>query len=132
MEFKSRSICVVLAALLIAACASSRPLVYSNPHPARGGSEMADADIKECQDLAADNGAGVPAETLTQAAVTVFRSVVSMVVSGDVVGTAESMASSGADELAEIISRSSAEDSARRALIEQCLQDKGYTLVGWS
>ena len=92
---------------------------------------MADADIRECQDLA-DNGTGVPAETLTQAAVTVFRSVVSMVVSGDVVGTAESMASSGADELAEIISRSSAEDSARRALIEQCLQDKGYTLVGWS
>jgi len=130
---KSKPICVVLAAFLLAACASSRPLLYPNPQLGNGASEYADGDIKACQDLATDNGTGVPgvpAETLTRAAVAVLRSVVTIVVGGDVVGAAQSMASSSANGLAKIVFGSSAEDPARRAFIEQCLQDKGYTLVG--
>jgi len=127
-----------------AGCASHRPLLSSNPHLTRVGSDVAARDIDECVErakVASSEGSGSNNENVVAGAA--GSSVVGAAAGGAggaVVGNAAQGAAAGAVGGA-VASLTSAllrglfapkpPDPSFRAFADRCLREKGYEPAGW-
>jgi hypothetical protein len=131
-------------AFVISACASQRPLLSSNPHLARVGSDVAEQDINNCIErakVASTERREPPNENVV--ADTAVNSVVGAAAGGAggaVVGNAAQGAAAGAVGGA-VASLTSAllrgmfapkpPDPSFRVFADRCLREKGYEPAGW-
>ena len=131
-------------AFVISACASQRPLLSSNPHLARVGSNVAEQDIDDCMErakVASSERREPPKENVV--ADTAANSVVGAAAGGAggaVVGNAAQGAAAGAVGGA-VASLTSAllrgmfapktPDPSFRVFADRCLREKGYEPAGW-
>ena len=53
---RSRGVLMIMM-LLVAGCASPKPILYPNAHLQEVGEEVADRDVDECREMAKDAGA---------------------------------------------------------------------------
>jgi hypothetical protein len=124
----------------IAGCSAARPVLYSNEHLRTIGPEMARRDIAECQSLAEaagsspnqSKGGEVARNTIGGGAVgaatgAVGGAVVGSAGSGSAIGAASGAA---AGLLRGLFSRSEP-NQVYVAFVNQCLQERGYEVVGW-
>ncbi|MDX1432489.1 MAG: hypothetical protein R3286_08565 [Gammaproteobacteria bacterium] len=125
-------------AILVAGCATQRPVLYPNGHYNSVGAEAAQADVDWCLQYADEHGAG--ASRGAQAAGSTAKGAVvggaGGAAAGAVFGNAAKGAAGGAAGGAAVgLTRSlfdSAEpDEVRRRFVERCLRDLGYEPVGW-
>jgi outer membrane lipoprotein SlyB len=93
--------------LLVAGCATQRPVLYPNEYTRRVGKVGADRDIDECVQRAKEPGAAPPVQPAS-------------------VGSPDSQAAaiSGLFDKFEL-------SSGQKVFINKCLRDKGYDPVGW-
>jgi outer membrane lipoprotein SlyB len=141
IEMNKRTLNVKLAMallILLPACASHRPSLYSNEHLIRVGSSVAERDIDQCIQHAERASEG--RENLTEsAAVTTAGSaaigaaaggaggaVVGQAGQGAAVGAASSAAASLMYSLLRGLFQSDPPASAYRGLVDRCLREKGY------
>jgi hypothetical protein len=108
---------LVIIALALEGCASTRPVLYPNEHFNTVGSETANRDVESCMDLAESAGA-------------------SGAVGGAVVGAAGSGSAIGAATgatagLLHWIFSKPTRSSAFENFVNRCLQERGYQTVGW-
>jgi outer membrane lipoprotein SlyB len=126
---------LVLMPLLLAACATNKPVLYSSTGAASGG----DAAIAECHNLAVAAGAqptGQAGTTAREAGRGATIGAASGAVGGAIAGNAASGAGIGAATgvtaaLINSIFSSPAPNPAYRAFVERCLRDRGFDPVGW-
>ena len=131
-------ILLVGIALLFAACAKKRPVLYPNATYNSVGATAAKADIDDCIRLAADHGhatdAGKNVAKSTAAGATVGAAVggaVGLVTGNPGRGLAAGAAGGGAGGLTRGAMKSGDPDEIERRFVEQCLRDKGYQVIGW-
>lgn len=131
-----RTSSLVVVSVLLAACATNKPVLYSSTGTAGGG----EAAIAECHNLALAAGAQptgsqsgtIARETGRGAAIGGATGAVG----GAVVGAAGRGAGIGAvtgatAALINSIFYSPAPNPAYRAYVERCLRDRGFDPVGW-
>lgn len=129
--------CLALA-LMVAACATQRPVLYPNAKLQRVGNEVAQQDIDECIRLAeqhgvtpgrddrvargAGGGAAVGGATGAVAGAIDGRSVVDSAARGAAVGaTAGAVGGAVFDRPREVY----------RGFVQRCLRERGYEVIGW-
>jgi outer membrane lipoprotein SlyB len=93
--------------ILIAGCATQRPVLYPNEHTRRVGKVAADQDIDDCMKRAKEPGAAPILEPAT-------------------VGPPDSQGAK-ISELFEKFELS----PGQKVFVNQCLREKGYDPVGW-
>ncbi len=127
-------ISLVAIAVLISACAKKRPVLYPNATYKAAGETVAQSDIDDCIQLAADHGhvtdsgKNVAGSTAKGAAV---GGAVGAVTGRPGRGLAAGAAGGGAGGLARGAMKSGDPDEIERRFVEQCLRDKGYKVIGW-
>ena len=131
-------ISLVAIAVLICACAKKRPVLYPNATYQAAGETVAQADIDECFQLAADHGHAtdsgkrVAGSTAKGAAVgAAVGGAVGAVTGRFGRGLAAGAAGGGAGGLTRGAMKSGDPDEIERRFVEQCLRDKGYKVIGW-
>jgi uncharacterized protein YcfJ len=131
-------ISLVAISALISACAQKRPVLYPNATYKAAGETVAQSDIDDCVQLAADHGhATDPGKKV--AGSTAKGALVGAAVGGAVGavtgrpgrGLAAGAAGGGAGGLARGAMKSGDPDEIERRFVEQCLRDKGYKVIGW-
>jgi len=129
---------LVAIAVLISACAKKRPVLYPNATYQAAGASVAQRDIDDCIQMAADHGhatdAGknVAGSTAKGAAVgAAVGGAVGAVTGRPGRGLAAGAAGGGAGGLARGAMKSGDPDEIERRFVEQCLRDKGYQVIGW-
>lgn len=136
----SRIFLTLAVALAIAGCASTRPVLYPNEHLNTVGAEAADIDIEYCTKLAEsagadseEGGAGdAAAKTLGGGAIGAAAGAVG----GAIVGAAGSGAAIGAASgatsgLLYWLFGKEKRSPAFENFVNQCLQERGYDVMGW-
>lgn len=123
---------------VLSACGTKRPVLYPNDHLNRVGKQVAEKDIDDCIQLAADHGlksnAGgkVAGQTAGGAAVgAATGAAVGAVLGSAGRGAAAGAAGGGAGGFIRGIFRSRDPDPVVRRFVEKCLHDKGYEPIGW-
>jgi hypothetical protein len=124
----------------IAGCSAARPVLYPNEHLRALGPEMARRDIAECQSLAEAAGSSpnqskdgevarntIGGGALGAATGAVGGAVVGSAGSGSAIGAASGAA---AGLLRGLFSRSEP-NQVYVAFVNQCLQERGYKVIGW-
>jgi uncharacterized protein YcfJ len=131
-------ISIVAIAVLISACAKKRPVLYPNATYKAAGETVAQGDIDDCFQLAADHGHAtdsgkrVAGSTAKGAAVgAAVGGAVGAVTGRPGRGLATGAAGGGAGGLARGAMKSGDPDEIERRFVEQCLRDKGYKVIGW-
>ena len=131
-------ISLIAIAVLISACAKKRPVLYPNATYQAAGASVAQRDIDDCIQMAADHGhatdAGknVAGSTAKGAAVgAAVGGAVGLVTGRPGRGLAAGAAGGGAGGLARGAMKSGDPDEIERRFVEQCLRDKGYQVIGW-
>jgi len=130
--------CLALT-LMMAGCATQRPVLYPNAKLKRVGSEVAQRDVDDCIRLAEDygvsagrgdkvvrgggGGAAVGGATGAVAGAIGHRNVVDSAARGAAVGAA-----AGATGAAV---RSDRPSEAYRGFVQRCLRERGYDVIGW-
>jgi len=138
LMFSARCVAWVLV-LIIAGCATQRPVLYPNYKLKRVGNEVAQRDIDDCMRLAeqygvspgrgdkvargAGGGAAVGGATGAVAGAIGGRNVVDSAARGAAVGAA-----AGATGAAV---RSDRPSEAYRGFVQRCLRERGYDVIGW-
>ena len=124
--------------IVLASCATKKPVLYPNTHLKAVGQEVAAQDIEECIQLAKTSGAGSKkAGTVARkSAAGAAGGAATGAAVGAVVGDAGTKAAAGAaagatSGLFHGIFHSSDPDPIFRGFVEQCLSDKGYQTIGW-
>jgi len=128
-----------ITTMLIAACASSQPIMYPNETAKEAGNEQVKKDIDECIQLAEDsgaesNGAGeVAKETAGSAAEGAATGAATGAIGGGDPATSAAIAvvSRGISGLFSGMRKSNQPSAAYKQIVERCLVDKGYEPVGW-
>ena len=140
---KMKKICIIIItlvamAVLMSACAKKRPVLYPNATYKAAGETVAQSDIDDCIQLAADHGhatdAGKNVATSTVKGAAVGGAVggaVGAVTGRPGRGLAAGAAGGGAGGLARGAMKSGGPDQIERRFVEQCLRDKGYKVIGW-
>jgi outer membrane lipoprotein SlyB len=129
---------LALAVLACTACAAKRPVLYPNQHYRDTGSEVSQADIDTCMQLA-EAGVGdknVAANTAGRTAVGAGGGGAVGAVGGAITGNAGTGAAVGAatGATAGLLSglwRTRDHDPTYMAWVETCLREKGYQPIGW-
>lgn len=130
------------AAMMLSACSSVQPVLYSNAHLQSVGKEMAEQDIKACRQLAesagAEEGSDKAGRVATSTAVGTGVGAASGAVGGAISGAAGQGSLIGAAGgavwglLMGLFNAGSAPPSqAYTNYVNRCLQDKGYEVTGW-
>jgi hypothetical protein len=132
---------VLVIALAMEGCASTRPVLYPNEHFKAAGSKAAERDIESCMALAESAGADSAGSDVGQgAARTAGGAAVgaaSGAVGGAIVGAAGSGSAIGAASGATasllywLFGGKSERSPAFENYVNQCLQERGYQPVGW-
>ena len=129
---------LVSTAVLMSACAKKRPVLYPNATYQSAGPTVAQSDIDDCIQMAADyghatdRGKNVAGSTVTGAAVgAAVGGAVGLVTGRPGRGLAAGAAGGGAGGMARGAIKSGTPDEIERRFVEQCLRDKGYQVVGW-
>ena len=129
---------LISIAILSSACAKKRPVLYPNATYHSAGPSMAQSDIDDCIQMAADyghetdQGKKVAGSTAKGAAVgAAVGGAVGLVTGRPGRGLAAGAAGGGAGGLARGATKSGDPDEIERRFVEQCLQDKGYKVIGW-
>ncbi|HEV8721134.1 MAG TPA: hypothetical protein VGW77_10900 [Candidatus Binatia bacterium] len=109
-----------MGAIVIAGCASQRPMLYPNDYTRRVGSLAADRDIDDCMRRAEESASAGGASRTGAAAA-------SEAGTGASVGVPSSPAAAisglfGKPELSSI----------QKVFVNKCLRDKGYDPIGWN
>jgi len=132
--------CVGLAlVLMVAGCASQRPVLYPNAKLQRVGNEVAQRDIDECMRLAEDygvsHGGGEQAARRAGegAAVGGAAGAAAGAIGGRNVGdsAARGAAIGGAAGAARGATRSDRPSGPYRGFVQRCLRERGYDVIGW-
>jgi hypothetical protein len=136
-----RSLLVVVLVLVSTACSTARPILYPNAHLQAVGQEVADRDIKECEDKARTAGvdrkerkAGeVAAGTGVGAGVGAAGGAVGGAISGGAGIGAAIGAASGAvvGFLSSLFGMRRGPSAAYTNFVDRCLREKGYEPTGW-
>ena len=132
-----RVLAVVVAAALCAACASPRPKFYPNEHYARVGDGHAQKDADECLAKAKAYIKEHPVEHAAKragwgAAVGAAMGAVVGLILGDFRGAIESgAAAGGVGGAAQGAAEGVRPDDLVRAYTDRCLDEKGYSVLGW-
>lgn len=127
-------IALVAIAVLISACAKKRPVLYPNATYKSVGQTVAQSDIDDCIQMAADyghatdSGKNVAKSTAKGAAV---GGAVGAVTGRPGRGLAAGAAGGGAGGLTRGAMKSGDPDEIERRFVEQCLRDMGYKVIGW-
>jgi uncharacterized protein YcfJ len=129
---------LISTAVLSSACAKKRPVLYPNATYHAAGPSVAQSDIDECIQMAADyghatdQGKKVAGSTAKGAAVgAAVGGAVGLVTGSPGRGLAAGAAGGGAGGLARGAMKSGDPDEIERRFVEQCLRDKGYQVIGW-
>jgi len=130
----------LVVALVVAGCASTRPVLYPNEHFHAVGSEAADHDIASCMALAEAAGADAggsdagqaAASTAGGAAIGAATGAVGGAVAGSVgSGSAIGAATGATAGLLHWIFSKPTHSPAFETFVNRCLQERGYQPVGW-
>jgi hypothetical protein len=129
---------LISIAVISAACAKKRPVLYPNATYQAAGPSVAQSDIDDCIQMAADyghatdQGKKVAGSTAKGAAVgAAVGGAVGLVTGSPGRGLAAGAAGGGAGGAARGAMKSGDPDEIERRFVEQCLRDKGYQVVGW-
>ncbi len=131
---------ILVIALAMDGCASTRPVLYPNEHFKTVGAEAAERDIASCMDLAVSAGANSHSSDAGQAVTTTAGGTAigaaSGAVGGAVVGAAGSGAAIGAASgatagLLQWIFSKPKRSPVFENFVNKCLQDRGYQPIGW-
>jgi uncharacterized protein YcfJ len=138
---RRRTFPVVVLALGLSACSTSRPVLYPNAHLQSVGQSTADRDIEECESKAkagnVDRQKGATGEVATGTAVGAGVGAAGGAVGGAIAGGAGIGAGIGAASgavvgfLGSVIGRSSTSSPAYTNFVDHCLREKGYEPMGW-
>lgn len=127
-----------IAAALLSACATSRPVLYPNEQVKEVGDEQVRQDIDECMQLAKSSGAKsngaeeVAKETAGSATEGAATGAATGAVTGDSgTGAAVGAIGRGMNRLFSGMRRSKEPSPAFKQIVERCLIDKGYEPIGW-
>lgn len=130
---------ILVAALTVEGCASTRPVLYPNEYYNSVGPTVAKGDIANCMHLAeaagADSSSGA-GNAATRAAGGTAIGAASGAVGGAVVGSAGAGSAAGAVAgltgglLSWIFSKPQS-NPAYVNFVNRCLQERGYEPVGW-
>lgn len=138
---KPANLSVALAALLLAGCATTKPVIYPNAHAQSVGQAQVEADVYECRSLAESAGAtphGGSTEhtakaTVRGGAVGAATGAVGGAIGGAVVQGAKIGAATGATaSLLHTLLSEPTPNPAYRNFVERCLRDRGYDVTGWN
>ena len=131
-------ILTVVAALLLLACATERPVLYPNSHLYAVGQITAERDIDKCMQMARDYNAddGQGERVAHDAAGGAAVGGAAGAATGAVWGSPGRGAAAGAAGGAAAAMTRSILDSGRpqpvfQGFVEKCLRDKGYVPIGW-
>jgi len=130
------------AVMLLSACSSPQPVLYSNTHLQSVGEEAADQDIEACRELAeaagAEEGSGKAGQVAKSTAIGGGAGAASGAIGGLISGGAGLGSLIGAASgavwglLMGLFSTGSSQPSqAYTNYVNRCLQDKGYEVTGW-
>jgi hypothetical protein len=132
---------VLVLALSLAACSTSRPVLYPNAHLQSVGQAAAERDIEECENSAkvagVDRQKGAAGEVATGTAVGAGVGAAGGAVGGAIAGGPGIGAAIGAASgaviglLGSIFSRPSEPSAAYTNFVDRCLREKGYEPTGW-
>ena len=131
----------IAAALLLAACASNKPVLYPNAHSQAVGTAQAEADIAQCKRLAEAAGANPTAGRANDTATRTVRGggvgAATGAVGGAIAGNAGHGAAIGAASgataaLIHTLLGESSPNPTYRNFVQRCLTDRGYDLAGWN
>ncbi len=125
-------------AVFLSACGKKRPVLYPNATYEAAGVTVAQRDIDDCIQLAADHGhatdsgKNVAGSTAKGAAIgAAVGGAVGAVTGRPGRGLAAGAAGGGAGGLTRGAMKSGDPDEIERRFVEQCLRDKGYKVIGW-
>lgn len=132
-----RLVSVLLPTLLLAACATARPVIYPSATAQLGGKGAQDAAVQAClqQADAADlskGGAQVAGSTARGAAIGAAGGAAAGAVYGNVGrGAGAGAAAGAATSLVHGLFRSNQPSPVYMAYVNRCLGEKGYDVIGW-
>ena len=129
-------------ALLLAACAGPKPVLYPNAHLQSVGKDAAEQDVEACRQLAesaaAEEDAGKSGHVAKSTAMGAGVGAASGAVGGAISGAAGKGSLIGAASgavwglLMGLFSGGSSQPAqAYTNFVNRCLQDKGYEVTGW-
>jgi len=129
----------IATSILLAACASSQPIMYPNEQAKEAGNEQVRKDIDECIQLAEDSGAKsndageVAKETAGSATEGAATGAATGAITGGDPATAAAVAvvRSGINGLFSGMRKSNQPSAEYKQIVERCLIEKGYEPVGW-
>ncbi len=128
----------LLAAGLLAGCASQRPVLYPNDQYQRVGAAAAEADIEACVSLAEAHGttSDQSGKVATNTAVGGGVGAAGGAAVGAVLGNAGRGAAAGAaggavTGLVRGLAKASEPEPVFKRFVEQCLTERGYKPIGW-
>jgi hypothetical protein len=127
----------IAAALALAGCATSRPILYPNAHYQSVGADAAEREISECRKLAetagAREGPGAGGQVAGSTAAGAGIGAAGGAVGGAIGGSAGLGAAGGAVAgfLGGLFSRKPKPDAAYRNFVDRCLRERGYEPTGW-
>ncbi|WP_036251843.1 glycine zipper family protein [Methylobacter sp. BBA5.1] len=131
---------ILVVALVVEGCASTRPVLYPNAHLTSVGSEAAERDIERCMELAdaagIDSGGSEAGRAAAGTAGGAAIGAASGAVGGAVVGSAGAGSAIGAASgavagLLNWIFSKPKRSSAYENFVNRCLEGQGYQPVGW-
>jgi hypothetical protein len=128
--------------LLLTGCSSAKPVLYPNAHLQSVGKEEAEADIKDCRQMAESAGAeqksGKGGQVAKSTAVGAGVGAASGAVGGAISGSPGLGAAIGAASgatwgllMALFTSSNSPPSEAYTNFVNRCLEEKGYEVTGW-
>lgn len=131
-----------LILLHLSACASMQPILYPNTHFLSVGKEVAEQDIKACEQLAksagAEEGYGKSGDVASSTVMGAGVGAASGAAGGAVTGAAGTGSMVGAVSGAVwgllrglFYTKPSQPDQAYANFVTRCLQEKGYEVTGW-
>jgi hypothetical protein len=118
-------------------CATQRPVMYPNEHLINVGSSQAETDIAVCSQLAKgyirSNPAGDTAKrTLIGGASGAVIGTVAGAAAGNIAkGAAIGAGTGGTSALLYSLFKASEPSPLYKNFVSQCLQEKGYQVIGW-
>ena len=128
---------LLVGVVVLAGCATARPVLYPNSTTQLGGKQASDAAVKACTQQAdsanLSNGNGEVARSTGTGAVIggVTGAAVGAVFGNAGRGAAAGAAGGGAQGLVGGLFRAKQPSPVYQAYVNRCLRDKGYDVIGW-
>lgn len=127
----------LIAVLMLAGCATQRPLVYPNDYAKRVGDMQIERDIAECCSLADSYVKSHPGEDIVKDTVVgggmgaAVGAVGGAVVGSPGEGAAIGGATAATGGLLRGLFNASEPSPLYKSFVNQCLTEKGYRVLGW-